>query len=117
MQFVLVIHHGTFPLPGTPKAETITEEERKDVYAGWAAINKMDNVQGGPPLSLPQNAMTVRVQNGETITAEGTYQGTTVGGFLLVEAEDLDAAIAIASSVPQARLGGAVEVRPSEKYW
>ncbi len=40
-----------------------------------------------------------------------------VGGFYVVEAEDLAAALAIASRVPQARLGGAVEVRPSARYW
>jgi hypothetical protein len=119
MQFVLVIYHGTYPLPGTPGWESVSEEERKAAYADYAALNKMENVTPGPPLGLPENATTVRVENGATVTAKGPYLGAkgAVGGFGVVEAEDLDAAVAIASRIPQARMGGAVEVRPSAKYW
>jgi hypothetical protein len=119
MQFVLMIYHGTYPLPGTPAWESVSEEEQKAAYADYAALNKMENVTPGPPLGLPENATTVRVENGSTVTTEGPYLGVkgAVGGFYVVEAEDLDAAVAIASRVPQARLGGAVEVRPSATYW
>jgi len=119
MQFVLVIYHGSAPLPGTPEAESVPEEEKNAAYADYAALNKMENVAGGPPLGLPENATTVRVENGSTVTTEGPYLDvkSAVGGFLVVEAEDLEAAVAIASRVPQARMGGAVEVRPSVQYW
>ncbi|HEX4224797.1 MAG TPA: YciI family protein [Pseudonocardiaceae bacterium] len=119
MQFVLVIYHGDFPLPGTPQAESLSVEEVKAVYADFAALNAMPNVQGAPPMSLPQNATTVRVEDGSTVTTEGPYLGVkeAVGGYFVVEADDLDAAIGIAARVPQARLGGAIEVRPSGKYW
>lgn len=119
MQFVLVIYHGSYPLPGRPEAESVSEEEKNAAYADYAALNKMENVTGGPPLGLPENATTVRVENGSTVTTEGPYLDlkSAVGGFLVVEAEDLDAAVAIASRVPQARMGGAVEVRPSVQYW
>ncbi|MFF2809121.1 YciI family protein [Streptomyces sp. NPDC058000] len=117
MQFVLVIHQGTYPLPGTPQAELVSEEDRKAAYADWAAIGTMENVTGAPPMGLPKDATTVRVEDGSAVTTEGPFDNTSVGGFLVVEAEDLDAAIAIASRVPQARLGGAVEVRPSARYW
>ena len=40
-----------------------------------------------------------------------------IGGFFVLEAEDLDAAIEVASRVPAARLGGAIEIRPVETYW
>jgi hypothetical protein len=40
-----------------------------------------------------------------------------VGGYYVVEADDLDAAIDLAARIPAARLGGAIEVRPSAKYW
>ena len=52
-------------------------------------------------------------------TAEGPYAGVghAVGGFAVVEADDLDAAVAIAAQIPPARLGGAVEVRPCATYW
>ncbi|MEU5030509.1 YciI family protein [Streptomyces milbemycinicus] len=117
MRFVLVIHQGTYPLPGTPQAELVSEEDRKAAYADWAAIGKMENVTGAPPMGLPKDATTVRVEDGSAVTTEGPFDNSSVGGFLVVEAEDLDSAIAIASRVPQARLGGAVEVRPSAKYW
>jgi hypothetical protein len=118
MQFVLIIYHGTYPLPGTPERESLSEGEQKAAYADYATLNKMENMTPGPPLGLPENATTVRVENGSTVTTEGPYLGVkgAVGGFGVVEAEDLAAAVAIASRVPQARLGGAVEVRPSAKY-
>ena len=79
----------------------------------------MENVTPGTPLGLPQDAATVRVENGSTITTQGPYLGVAgaVGGYYVVEADDVDAAIAIAARIPQARMGGAVEVRPSAKYW
>jgi hypothetical protein len=119
MQFVLVIYHGTAPLPGSAEWESRSKEEQQEAYADYAALNKMENLTPGPPLGLPQNATTVRAENGSTVTTQGPWLGLTkaVGGFYVVEAEDLDAAVAIASRVPQARRGGAVEVRPSAKYW
>ncbi|WP_433326312.1 YciI family protein [Spirillospora sp. CA-294931] len=119
MQFVLVIHHGTYPLPGTPEYESVTEEDKKAAYVDYAALNKMENWTGAPPLGLPKDATTVRVENGATVTTEGPLLGLdkAVGGFAVVEVEDLDAAVALAARVPQARGGGWVEVRPSCKYY
>jgi hypothetical protein len=61
MQFVLMIYHGTYPLPGTPEFESVSEEEKKAAYADYATLNEMENVTPGPPLGLPENATTVRV--------------------------------------------------------
>jgi hypothetical protein len=111
MQFVLVIYGGS--------ERSVSEEEKNAAYADYAALNNMENVTGCPPLGLPENATTVRVENGSAVTTEGPYLDvkSAVGGFLVVEAENLDAAVAVASRVPQARMGGAVEVRPSVAYW
>ena len=119
MQFVLLIYHGTYPLPGTPRWESVSEEEKKAAYADYNTLNNIENITPGPPLGLPENATTVRVENGSTVTTEGPYLDVkgAVGGFYVVEAEDLDAAVAIAARIPQARMGGAVEVRPCAKYW
>jgi hypothetical protein len=56
----------------------------------------------------------VRVQGGETLTSDGSFVATeeALGGYLLFEADDLDAGIELASRIPAARMGGAVEVRP-----
>jgi hypothetical protein len=59
-------------------------------------------------------ATTVRVQDGKTLTTDGPFVATkeALGGYLVFEADDLDAAIELASRIPAARMGGAVEVRP-----
>ena len=62
----------------------------------------------------PEVATTVRVQDGKTLTTDGPFVAVkeALGGYLFFEADDLDAAIALASRIPAARLGGAIEVRP-----
>jgi hypothetical protein len=59
-------------------------------------------------------ATTVRVDGGRTLTTDGPFVAVkeALGGYLFYEADDLDAAIELASRIPAARLGGAVEVRP-----
>jgi hypothetical protein len=118
-QFVLMIYQGTTPLPGTPEWDALPQEEQTAIYADYAAINQTPAVSPGPPLGLPADARTVRVKDGAVHATEGPYLGFdgAVGGFMVFEAEDLDAAIALAARVPAARHGGAVEVRPAAKYW
>jgi hypothetical protein len=60
----------------------------------------------------------VRVQDGKTLTTDGPFVAVkeALGGWLLFEADDLDAAIERASRIPAARMGGAVEVRPVVEY-
>jgi hypothetical protein len=119
MQYVLLIYQGTTPLPGTPEWESLPSKEQAAIYADYAALNKAPGVEPGPPLGLPADATTVRVDNGSPLTTDGPYVDAkgAVAGFLVVEAEDLDAAVAIAARVPAARHGGAVEVRPCATYW
>ena len=56
----------------------------------------------------------MRVQDGKTLTTDGPFAETkeAIGGYLLFDAEDLDAAIELASKIPAASQGGAIEVRP-----
>jgi hypothetical protein len=113
MQYVLLIYHGTSLT--TP----LSEDEQKRIYAEYAAVNKTPGFTGGVPLGLPENATTVRVQDGKTLTTDGPFVEIkeAVGGYAVLEADDLDAAIELAARIPAARLGGAIEIRPSEKYW
>ncbi len=64
-------------------------------------------------LEATRSATTVRVQNGKAIVTHGPYAQTyeQVGGFLLIEARDLNEAIQLASIMPCAYLGG-IEIRP-----
>jgi len=118
-QFVLMIYQGTTPLPGTPEWEALPPREQEQVYADYAALNQTEGATPGPPLGLPADARTVVVKDGAPDVRDGAYLGAeaAVGGFLVLEADDVDAAVAVAARIPAARLGGAIEVRPVAKYW
>jgi hypothetical protein len=115
MKYVMLIFQGT----AQERQAELPEEEQKQVYADYQAINEMPGVTSVPPMGLPDNATTVRVDGGKTLITDGPFVGMkeAVGGLFILEADDLDAAIEVAARVPAARYGGAVEIRPSEVYW
>jgi hypothetical protein len=78
------------------------------------AIAELPGTVGGAELQPAATATTVRVENGGTVTTDGPFAETkeVLGGYFLLEADDIDAALDVAARVPAARLGGAVEVRP-----
>jgi hypothetical protein len=117
MQFALLIHQGTSPLPDTDEWAALSQPEQTAIYAQYAELNRDERITPGLPLGLPAAARTVRVEDGTTVTTAGSYHDDPVGGMMLVEVDDVDAAIEIASRIPAARLGGTIEVRPVEKYW
>jgi hypothetical protein len=94
--------------------ESLTDEERAAVLADYIAISESPAVVGGEQLQSPTTATTVRVTDGRMMTTDGPFVETKemLGGFYLVEADDLDAALEIAARIPAARRSGAVEVRP-----
>ena len=115
MKYMLLIHQGDTPTPRDPDAwGRLSEEEQQAVYADYQAINQTPGVTPGEELADPETATTVRVQDGKTLTTDGPFVELkeAIGGFLFFEADDLDAAIELASRIPAARLGGAIEVRP-----
>jgi hypothetical protein len=118
MQYVLLIYQGATPLPTDPDAwATLSDEEQKAIYNDYGALNTTLGVTPGLSLGLPKDATTVQVKDGKTVTREGTYLSEGAGGYLVFEADDLDAAIELASRIPAARHGGAIEVRPVKTYW
>jgi hypothetical protein len=114
MKYVLLIQHGDTPTPGSEEWDRLSEDEQKAVYTGYQAINQTPGVTPGLWLQGPEAATTVRVQGGKTLTTDGPFVAImeALNGYLVFEAEDLDAAIELASRIPAARMGGAVEVRP-----
>jgi hypothetical protein len=114
MRYMLLIHQGDTPLPGTEQWDRLSEDEQKTVYADYQAINQTDGVTPGVRMQPPETATTVRVEDGETLTTDGPFVAIkeALGGYLFFEADDLDAAIELASRIPAARMGGAIEVRP-----
>ncbi len=94
--------------------EALGEAEQKAIYAEWAEFNREPGMTPGMELAPASTATTVRVADGETLTTDGPFPDTkeALGGFFFLEAEDLDAAIAVAARVPAVRHGAAIEVRP-----
>ena len=119
MKYMLLIHQGDAPTPRDPEAwATLSEDEQKAVYADYQAVNQIAGVTSGLGLDAPETATTVRVQDGKTLTTDGPFveMKEALGGYLVFEAEDLDAAIELASRIPAARLGGAIEIRPTVEW-
>ena len=116
MKYMLLIHQGDAPTPRSPEAwARLSEDEQNAVYADYKAINKTPGVSPGLQLQDPEKATTVRVQvDGKTLVTDGPFVAIkeALAGYLLFEADDLDAAIELASRIPAARHGGAIEVRP-----
>jgi hypothetical protein len=114
MKYMLLIHQGSAPTPRSDDWNSLSEDEQKAVYADYQAINETPGVESGLQLQDPETATTVRVEDGKTLTTDGPFVEIkeAIGGYLLFEADDLDAAIELAARIPAARLGGAIEVRP-----
>ena len=108
MRYALLIYDK----PGS--LEALGEREREAVMDEYLALTREEGFVGGAQLRPVETATTVRVRDGETLLTDGPFADTkeVFGGFYLVEAADLDEALAVAARVPAARLGGSVEVRP-----
>ena len=115
MNYLLLIHQGDAPTPRDPEAwARLSEEEQNQVFADYQALNQTPGVTPGLQMQGPEAATTVRVEDGRTLTTDGPFVTVkeALAGWLVYEADDLDAAIELAARIPAARLGGAIEVRP-----
>src|SRR5439155_19148653 len=115
MQYLLLIY-------GEEKAwTTMSEAERNTLFADYRSftdeVKRSGHWVGGNPLQPTHTATTVRVRDGKPSTTDGPFAETReqLGGYYLVEAKDLDDAIAIAAKIPSSRYGS-IEVRPIQKY-
>ena len=118
MKYMLLIQQGDTPTPGSDAWERLSDDEQKAVYGAYQAVNQTPGVSPGVWMQPPETATTVRVRDGETLTTDGPFVAVkeALGGYLLFEANDLDAAIELAAKIPAARMGGAVEVRPLAEH-
>ena len=110
MKYMLLIHQGT----ALETQAALPEAEQKQVWADYAALNQTPGFTPGQRMDGPETATTVRVEDGSTLTTDGPFVDTkeALGGYCFFEADDLDAAIELASRIPAARYGGAIEIRP-----
>ena len=114
MRYILLIHQGSTPTPGTDAWNDLSESEQGAVFAAYKALHETPGVTPGERMQPPELATTVRVHDGKTMTTDGPFaeMKEAIGGYFFLEAEDLDAAIEVASRVPAASMGGGIEVRP-----
>jgi hypothetical protein len=119
MKYMLLIHQADAPTPRTPETwNSLSQEEQGKVYAAYQALNETPGVTSGMQLQPPETATTVRVQDGRTLVTDGPFVELkeAIAGYLTYEADDLDAAIELASRIPAAWMGGAIEVRAVAEY-
>ena len=94
--------------------EQRTEEEQRRINAGIAEVLARPNVTGWLRLRDIDSATTVRHQQGRTLLTDGPFVDSKdfLGGFILVEADDLDGALAVADELQEIQRAGGIEVRP-----
>jgi hypothetical protein len=110
MKYALLIYSAT----AEEEFEALPDAERQAITAEYMAIRNEPDVIGGERLEPIEATTTVRVDGARTLTTDGPFADTKehLGGFYLVEAENIDRALELAARIPAARMGGAIEVRP-----
>lgn len=111
MQYLLLIYENEQGFLNAPK-------DKLDAIMGDYSslvddLAKKGHFKGGHELQPTRSATTVRVRDGKRTTTDGPFAETReqLGGYFLVDAPDLDAAIGIAERIPGAKTGS-IEIRP-----
>lgn len=88
-------------------------DEQDAITAEFRAVRNLSGVLDGNQLEPASTAKTVRVDDGHTLISDGAAveAGAELTGYYIVDAPNLQAAIAFAARIPVARLGGTVELR------
>ena len=111
MKYMLLIYHEEQSWEG------VTEAERQQVYAEYQTLigelASRGQFVSGSELQPVSTATTVRVRDGKEMITDGPFAETheQLGGYFLIEAENLDQATSIAARIPSAKTG-TVEIRP-----
>jgi len=110
MKYLLQIYSGA----ATGEFAELPADEQDAIVGEYLAIEQAPGVIGANQLQPIETATTVRVEDGEMLLTDGPFVDAKehLGGYYLVEGDDLDAALEIAARIPAARMGGAIEVRP-----
>ena len=94
--------------------EQRTEAQQRRINAGIAEVLARPNVSGWLRLQDAGSATTVRHEQGRTLLTDGPFVDSKdfLGGLIIVEAENLDGALAVADELQELQAAGAIEVRP-----
>ena len=111
MKYALLIYteEAKDPQPDSPEGQQLF----KEYFEYTNRITEQGINKGGEALLPTATATTVRVRDDEVLTTDGPFAETKeqLGGFYLIEAEDLDTALVAAAAIPGAK-HGSIEVRP-----
>jgi len=112
MKYLLLIYEKEGDWAGLPPKEQ--EQAMGEYRALSVELASKGKLVGGHQLAPVATATTVRVRDGKVLSTDGPFAETReqLGGFYLIEADNLDEALAYAARVPAARMKGSVEVRP-----
>jgi hypothetical protein len=115
MQYLLMIYQNE--LEYAKNDEATSQKMLAEYQTFTQSIIQSGNFKAGDRLQPTTTATTVRVREGKTLTTDGPFAETReqLGGYYLIEAKDLNAAIEIAARIPSARIGS-IEVRPIWVY-
>jgi len=114
MEYMLLIYHNEDE--ARQRSEAIKQQIFQEFAAFTQDVIKSGKRKAGGPLEFTATAATVRVRDGKTMVTDGPFAETKeqLGGYVLVEAKDLDEAISIAARIPSSKYGS-TEVRPVMK--
>ena len=113
-----VMHYALLIYERPDATDGFDDDARRALTAEYIAAADDPRVVGTAALQPASMATTVRVSDGDTLVTDGPFADTkdVFGGYFVLEADDLDAAIALAAKLPAARMGGCIEVRPLKGY-
>jgi len=109
-----LLRYALLAYADTDVRDRTPEEERRRINAGIAEILERPNVSGWLRLQDVESATTLRYEQGRTLLTDGPFVDSKdfLGGFIVVEAENVDGALAVAGELQELRGAGAIEVRP-----
>jgi hypothetical protein len=108
------VRYALLPYVSVEDRESTSPEDRARIDAGIAEVLARPNVSGWLRLMDADSATTVRCEPARTVLTDGPFVDSKdfLGGFIIVEAENLDAALAVAVELQELRAAGAIEIRP-----
>jgi hypothetical protein len=114
MQEEHVLRYALLMYVNSEVRDRMSPEERRRIQAAGYELLARPNVTGWLQLQNVQSATTVRLQHGRTLLTDGPFVDSKdlLGGFIVVEAEDLDGALAFADDLEAQQCADAIEVRP-----
>ena len=112
MKYLCLGYHDEQAWAAMPRQER--DALLEETFAYQELLREGGHYLRGDALQSAQNAATLRFKSGEVLLTDGPFAETKeqLGGLMMLEASDLNQAIALMSKLPCMRIGGSVEIRP-----